>query len=112
LQALSYNRLGVGQGGKHLVALDREQEPFGVAAKAFPLCTSTEEIVESASLDLKWTGGGFYRQTFGERRYSVLRRHQTMATFLMQQTTANLNACQRLANLYPYLPASRNALMT
>jgi hypothetical protein len=56
LQALRFfslrsrNWLGVGQGGKGLVALGRQQEPFEIATKAIALGASTKEIVKASGV--------------------------------------------------------------
>jgi len=50
-------RLGVGQSGEGLVALGRKQQAFEVAAEAFALGTSAEEVVEAGGLLLQGTWG-------------------------------------------------------
>jgi hypothetical protein len=71
LQALRFltlrsgHGLGVGKGGQSLVALGRKQQPFEVAAQAFTLGASAEEIVETGGVIFEWSGGRVNGQASG-----------------------------------------------
>src|SRR5215211_9334406 len=79
------HRLGVGQGGKRLVAFGRKQESFEITTEALALSPSSEAIIEASGVVLQWAGSGSHGQSSGHGGTSY--RHWSTPSALLQQTT-------------------------
>jgi hypothetical protein len=108
LQALRFpslrsdHGLGVGKGGKSLVAFGGQQEPLKITSETFTLGASVKEIIEPCCVLFQRTGSGLYGQSSGHGGISSLYAAigaQRFSYFnkvpLYQVRLYNVTLCQR-----------------